>query len=771
MATDDTTDLPGRSDDRLSSDERATIRDLVYGFMSAEFASSRGGKPATFPLTPFYDTDRETIIVTSPVAYAGKVRSLERDPRVSLLLHDGEGEYLVTGDARVRDDDPAANAEYVRELTENEPMTPKRAANEEKFDFLESRLGHALVGWIGQRIAVEIEPKSIIRVSDPSPPPELPDWSDAGMSTAEATEYDRAVLTVVGDDGYPVTQPVTAVRHRDDGGIIDPLPAEAIRDGQPACLLAHWHDDASIYLGQRLIRGRFRLDGDDAVPRFVPGSSSTLRNDGLVDTLRFVVDGKRKTRAYLRETARADDSTHDGLPPGPHGRPLVGNTVQFVRDPFRFYEALPSYGDVVRYRVGWNTWTAVLHPDAVERVLVSESHRFRRYNFEELGFDFVSEGLFFTDGEQWRRQRKLIQPAFSPAALSPFGETIVSRTDATVDRWADGETIIANREYSQLVLEILSTTLFDLDLDDRRDIVTEAGHALADRVDTQSLSAFLPSQIPTPKNRRFDRQMARFDELVQTLIEERRADTTDRDDLLSTLLERTKTDGNDPGTVSSEGSAAKPGTATDSAFTDEELRDQLVTFLFAGHETTALALTYASLAVARHDEVRRKLEVELADVCGDRNPTVEDIPDLEYAEKVIKETMRYYPPVYVLFREAREDVVLDGYLIPEGTKVAIPQLILHSDERWWDEPQTFRPERWTDEFLDERPEYAYFPFGGGPRHCVGMRFATMTLILALATVVRRVRFERATNSDPDLRLSATLSPASGVELAVRKRGR
>lgn len=799
MPTDETTDQSGRSRDRLSPEERAKIRDLVYGFMSAEFAAGREGKPATYPLTPFYDAERESIVVTSPVAYAGKVRAIERDPRVSLLLHDDTGEYLVTGDARVRDDDPEATSAYVRELTAREPETPKRTANEEKFDFIDSRLGNALVGWMGRRIAVDIEPRSIVRVAESAPLEGLPAWPEVEMDRDEAAGYDRAVLTVVGDDGYPVTQPLTTVRRSDSGVLTEPSPPASVRDGQPACLLFHWHDDASIYLGQRVVRGRFRTDGDGT--RFVPGSSSTLRNDGLVDTLRFVVEGRRKTRAYFREAAReadasdedrANDSTDDrandaldedrstnatngarpttaDAPPGPNGWPLAGNTVQFVRDPFRFYEELPTYGNVVRYRIGWNTWTAVLHPDAVERVLVSDSHRFRRYNFEELGFDFVTEGLFFTDGDQWRRQRRVIQPAFAPGNLVPFGEPIVSKTGATVDGWEDGESIAANREYSELVLEILATTLFDLDLEDRREIVAEAGHTLADRVDTQSLSAFVPSRVPTPQNRRFRRQMARFDELVQTLIEERRDETQTRDDLLSTLLELTDPESAESSEITSEG-ANGSGSASEAAFTDEELRDQLVTFLFAGHETTALVLTYASFALARHDEVRRTLEAELADVCGDRDPTVDDIPHLEYTEQVLKETMRCYPPVYVLFREARENVTLDGYLIPEGTKVAIPQFVLHADDRWWDDPHEFRPERWADERLDERPEYAYFPFGGGPRHCVGMRFATMALTLGLATIARRVRFDLEGESDLDLRMSATLSPASDVELIVRHRG-
>ena len=752
MSADDTTGSPVRSHAPLSSAQRARLRDLVYGSMSAEFATCRDGKPATFPLTPFYDELRETIVVSSPVAYAGKVRSVERNPRVSLLLHDTTGEYLLTGDAVVRDD-VDANARYVRELNDREPPSSKRTANVEKYEFVDSRVGNALVGWLDRRLVIEITPRSIRRLANASFPPTIPAWPAVEMASTEASQYERAVLTVVGDDGYPVIYPITTVRIRDGSAVIEPEPVTDLDDGQPACLLFHWHDDASIYLGQRLVRGRFRFA--DGAPRFAPASSSTLRNDGPIDTLRFIVDGKRRTRASVAERAngaspRSTDKAE--TPPGPDGWPLLGNTVGFLRDPFAFYEALPSYGDVVQYRIGWNTWVALLHPDDIERVLVNDSHRFERYNFEDLGFDFIPGGLFFTKGERWRRQRQLIQPAFAPARVAAFSETVVSTTAAMVDEWDDGDTVVANHAFSELTLDVLTATLFDVDLADRRAVVTAAAEALADRVDTRSLSAVLPGWVPTSRNREFERRMARFDTMVAALIDERRAEGGDRDDLLSTLLQQADATADD-----------------DASLSDEELRDQLMTFLFAGHETSALVLTYALHSLAKHDDVRRTLETELEAVCGDSSPTVEDIPSLEYTEKVLKETMRYYPPVYVLFRETLEDVTVDGYLLPAGTKLALPQFLVHSDDRWWDDPETFRPARWTDELDETLPEYAYFPFGGGPRHCVGMRFATMFLTLSLATIARLARFDLESDPEPTLRMGATLTPAEDVELRVRKR--
>ncbi len=736
--------------DRLSTTDRnlldegdEQLRDLIYGSMSGEFATCVGNKPATYPLTPFFDETSGTVVVTSPVAFSKKANAIRRNPRIALLLHDDSGEYLVTGEARVNDD-IGTNAPYVRELNDREPPTPKRLANEEKYDFADTRLGKLIVGWLADRIVIEVTPRWMGLIAGSADTPNIPAWHEVEMDRAEAKRYERATLTVVDEDGYPRIIPVTSVDIDDGVATIEPSLASSVVDGQPACLLFNWHDDASVNLGQRLIRGRFR--NTDGALVFVPASSRPLRNDGLLSTARFLIDGRRRTRTYFKERT----------PPGPAGIPLAGNTLQFLNDPFQFYADLPTYGDTVRYHVGGNTWTAICHPDDVERVLVSESHRFARYNFEDLGFDFIPEGLFFSTGERWRRQRKTIQPTFAPGNLATFSDTMVDRTLSMIDSWEDSEVIVANEVFSDLTLEVLTTTLFDVNLDERQTVVTDAAESLSNRVDTQSLSAVIPGWIPTRRNRDFTRKMTRFDRMVAELIDERRQDDTPRNDLLSTLLELTDTESDDQ----------------DSAvyrFTDSELRDQLVTFLFAGHETTALVFTWAFQLLARHEDVYTTLTEEIDAVCGDRPPTVEDVPSLTYTEQVIKETMRYYPPIYVLFREALEDVSIDGYLIPKGTKLTVPQFILHGDERWWDDPDAFTPERWTTALEDELPEYAYFPFGGGPRHCVGMRFAMQFLTLGLATIVQRVHFDLESANDPPLHMAATLSPGEDIELRVRNR--
>jgi hypothetical protein len=261
--------------------------------MSAEFASIEDDKPTTFPMTPFYDTEYETIVVSSPPAFAGKIENVRNDSQVSLLLHEPDGEYLVTGDAWIRESDPETNGDYIRGLIESEPATPKRAAHEQSLEFLESWIGQALMDWYGLRVVVEIEPVSMSYISDAMSIEELPSWQAVGMERTEAIRYDRAVVTVIRDDGYPMIQPITDVRLHDQAAIIEPLPKAILNDSQPACLLLHWHDDTIEHLGQRVIFGRFRTDNEPF--RFVPGSSITLRKDGIIDTLRFIINGKCRT--------------------------------------------------------------------------------------------------------------------------------------------------------------------------------------------------------------------------------------------------------------------------------------------------------------------------------------------------------------------------------------------------------------------------------------------------------------------------------------------
>ncbi|WP_252699170.1 cytochrome P450 [Natronosalvus vescus] len=443
-----------------------------------------------------------------------------------------------------------------------------------------------------------------------------------------------------------------------------------------------------------------------------------------------------------------------GVPPGPDGLPIVGNTHSIIREPFAFLDELHGYGDVVRYRILGNTVTALFHPDYVQRVLVEEPETFERYLFADQGFDFAPEGILFTQGEQWRTQRQLMQPAFTVDRIRSYTDTMARYAEQTADSWETGDEIVLNRAFSRLTLRILTNALFDLDLEPgESDAVTRAAQLINEQSNSRSVAGFLPEWVPTPGNRRYHRTLEAYRDRVDTLIEERRADAAGTeepgDDLLSVLVHHAESNGG--------------------ALTEREIQDNLITFTFAGHETTSLVLTYAFYLLTQHDDVRRRLEAEQQAVLGGATPTFEDVTRLEVTDRVLQETMRLYPPAYIIFRKPTRDVTIGGYDVPEGTVLSLPQYRIHRDERFYDEPEAFRPDRWREECVNDRPEYAYFPFGGGARHCIGMRFAMLELKVVLTTLLQRFDLELV--SDPDLALSpgATLQPADDVHVRLTER--
>lgn len=471
-----------------------------------------------------------------------------------------------------------------------------------------------------------------------------------------------------------------------------------------------------------------------------------------------------------------DDWTAAPPAPEPDGLPILGNTHQYLRDPRSFHERhARDLGDVVRVRLAGGSFHYVTHPDDIQRVLVGDQDRFRKASqVTAAGGGFLTDGMFLATGEQWRRARTLAQPAFYRERVERYGRHAVDATREATTDWADGDRVDLGPVTKRITLDVLVRALFDRDLDDAFGrTVADAARAVNDYLDAGSLRTVLPlpDWVPTPAKRRFQRARTDFDDAVDDLLDAREAaaddgtddgapafDDIDDPDLLDLLL------------------AANRAADADDRLSRAELRDNLVTFLFAGHETTALALSYAGHLLAGAPDAADRLAAEVDGIDGD--PTVEDLPALPYTEAVVKESMRRYPPLYTLFREPLEPVVIGGHRVPEGATLVLPQRIVHTDSRWWDDPRTFRPERWLDgdgEVADtgagsaavDRPEYAYFPFGGGPRHCIGARFAMLEARLALATLARRFRFTDPGSVTPSL--AVTLQPADPVEVTVRRR--
>ena len=456
--------------------------------------------------------------------------------------------------------------------------------------------------------------------------------------------------------------------------------------------------------------------------------------------------GKRSgVQASPSEHADPGTEITDRTPPKHEGLPILGSSPALFREGLDFGDRIKAHGDVVAYDALGTQFVAVFDPILVEEILVGRSHAFEKGEYETEFLSFIApEGLVTVEGSQWRRQRQLLQPVFRPARIRAFAETMVADATVLAENWDDGAVVPLRDEFSTYALSVLTHTLLDVDLDaERGAVVREAVDAISTR--TTGVDMFVPEWLPTPSKRRYRRSVAALDDLIATLIAERRTGTDEYDDLLAALLAAEFDDG--------------------STLSASTIRDQLVTFLFAGHETSATALTYACWLLAGHTDVRVQLEEELATVLGDRDPIVADLSDLQYTEQVVMEALRLYPPAYNLFREPTEETTLGEYTISEDRVLHLSTYHIQRDERWWDAPDEFRPARFSEEDPG-RPEYAYFPFGGGPRHCIGMRFAMMELKLALATLARRVRFERTCALDPSPRV--VLDPGR-ASVRVRKR--
>lgn len=452
----------------------------------------------------------------------------------------------------------------------------------------------------------------------------------------------------------------------------------------------------------------------------------------------------------LLMTTSQSDADSLAAPPGPNGLPLLGTTVSVMRQPFGFYEDIAAYGDVVQYRTLLGTFTALFHPDHVERVLLQEPDRFEQADIADFDVGLDPEGLVDVRGDQWHRQRTLMQPAFTMDRIQSYADAMVDVTTDTITEWMDGDTITLEEAFSSLTLRILTRSLFDLNLkSDDADVIARTAAVLNEQLAVGNLSVLLPSWVPTPSNRRFKRTYSAFVDRVDDMIAERRRHDDPGDDLLSILLTAQTDDG--------------------ATLTEKELRDNMLTFLFAGHETTSLGLTYTVMLLAQHDEALERVRAEHQEVIGADDPSFAHVSRLTHTKRVIDEALRLYPPVPILFRQPTEPASFDGYQVGAESIVTLPQFHIHRDERFWDDPKAFDPERWRDERAAERPEYAYFPFGGGPRHCIGMRFARLEMQLVLAVLLRRFDFELVSDPDLDFDPGMTLRPAEPVRARIHER--
>jgi cytochrome P450 len=439
-------------------------------------------------------------------------------------------------------------------------------------------------------------------------------------------------------------------------------------------------------------------------------------------------------------------------PPGPPQRWLFGNLKEFGRDRLGVLSRWArEYGDVVWARFGPRYLVFINHPDLVEEVLVNQNRKFIKHYRLRDATRTLGQGLLISEGEFWRGQRKLAQPAFHRERIAAYGQLMVDLTERMLGTWDDGQVRDAQDDMMRLTLEIVAKTLFDAEVGGESADVSAAMETLMRAFVVRTARLISPPHwLPTPMNIRVEHAIRRLERILLSIIAERRKSGENRGDLLSMLLR-----------AQDEESGRR--------MSDSQLRDEMMTLFMAGHETTANTLAWTWFLLSGHPEAEARLHAELEQVLGGRPPTVADLPRLPYAESVINETLRVYPTVWMLGREAIEPLELGGYPIPVGTTIFMPQWVIHRDSRWFDDPEDFRPERWQGGLMQRIHRYAYFPFGGGPRICIGNNFALMEAALVLATIAQKFRLSLAPDAVVTPLATITLRPAHGVKVVLSKR--
>jgi cytochrome P450 len=438
-------------------------------------------------------------------------------------------------------------------------------------------------------------------------------------------------------------------------------------------------------------------------------------------------------------------------PPAPDGLPVLGHALAFSRNPLAFLErAASEHGDVVALSMPGNAGVLVAHPDEIERVLVSDADTYPKGDFQRRELSgLLGDGSLIADGDTWRRRREALQPAFFARRIEAAEPVMRQATRRVTADWTAGDTIDVHDTATTLTLSVLAEAFLDVDaggrdasaepsfagahedVADDADRIAAAADAIADRfAHDDAVPFYVPDWVPLPSHRRYRRAVSDLESIAYGL-----ADTgaDDASDVLAAIL--------------------------DSDLGREELRDELVTLLLAGHETTSTALTATVSLLASNPAVQARVYDTITDA--------DDPTEAPLLRAAIDEALRLYPPVHLLMREAASDTELGGYHVPEGSLVVLPSWVVHRDARWWDDPGAYRPRRFVGE--SDRPEFSYFPFGGGQRQCIGRRFALQELRVALAELLADYRFEATANTAFDPSPGLTLRPGGSVEVRLRQR--
>lgn len=445
------------------------------------------------------------------------------------------------------------------------------------------------------------------------------------------------------------------------------------------------------------------------------------------------------------------------LAPGPRGSMLLGNVPDARRlgmVPF-YLQTWRDFGDIIRLKMGPMVIHQVVRPEHVRHVLVQNAANYPKgFSHDKLRVS-LGYGILTSEGDLWARQRKLMQPTYTPKAVGQYADIMVDATEKMLQRWQaqrkSSEPLVVNQEMMRLTMSVISRSMFGLDISEE---FAEAGQALINILDFTAARTMAmidpPLFIPTPANRRYKQSIHTVDSLLYKIIRQRRQQPPG-DDLLWLLMNAKDEE-------------------TGQTMDEKQLRDEVLITFFAGHETTALLLTWTWYMLAGHPEVEETLHAELGQVLGGRPPALQDLSNLPYTRMVLDETLRLYSPVAIIARDPVADDEIDGYHIPAGSLMVVTPYITHRHPEYWSDPDAFDPQRFRPEEVEKRPRYAYFPFGAGARICIGMHFALLEGTLVLADVAQRYRLAALPGAKPlGTEYVGTLRPAGDLLMTLQPR--
>ncbi|WP_260399771.1 cytochrome P450 [Peribacillus simplex] len=448
------------------------------------------------------------------------------------------------------------------------------------------------------------------------------------------------------------------------------------------------------------------------------------------------------------------DDVYRTSPKVPKGRLISGHTKEFQTDPIGFLTRLAKeYGEVAKFRFGpFHNVYHISNPDLIKQILVTKQKSFVKSKDFNVLKPLVGEGLLTSEKDFHMRQRRLIQPSFKKTHISQYAKDMIDTTMDYISTWQHDDERIITKDMMNITLGIVSKTMFSMEFKGGYEIVGKPLEtALRITVKRMRKIFRMPLWVPTKINRKYKKAIQRLDKVIYGIIEKRKNDTVKHEDMLGILIDaRDDKDG--------------------LGMTSLQVRDELMTIFLAGHETTATALSWALYEISKHPEIQSKLFSEVNSIIGHRTPKAEDFMKLPYTQNIIHETLRVYPPSYILSRDVAEDVVIGGYRFKKGDMILISSYVMQHNPEYFDQPESFIPERFENNFLKSLPAFAYFPFGGGPRVCIGNHFAMMEAVLVLACIAKRYRIKLAPDHHEVTPLPAlTLRPKNGLRMVIEER--